>query len=516
MATPTLGNVPSFIHYCETDDWTASDGTDGEIKKQGTYAIAWVARGSTGDQTQWDRGSGIDLTGQHFRIWINHAAIPYLDPESGGGFQVGLSSDNSNWAYWTLFGSDTYEGGWFNGIIDCDSTPTSGSFTKTSVRYYRLLINTSGLAANKVNTWYDYLSYGDGYYATGGTSGDEIDLAGMLAQDIANGYGMLLRYEGIYFAYGELQIGNGATTTWFEMLDEVLVFTSAPVASSLYSIRGEGAGCRINIDNSVIRAAGSAVWSLDMDDSNLLVCTITATLIGTNGGAVSFKSGQTITDDVFDGCGTIAAGGADMTGSIVKGYEGSSDSSALSWNVATDPDGYLDEMSFVKGTASTHAIEFGTSAPTSITLRGIDFSGYNASNGQTDSTFYVAATGGSVSISLVECTGNVSYKSAGATVTISSDVTMTVTVKDQDGVAVVGAQVAVYRESDDTELMNEDTIAGGVATESVNYPGSDFAVYIRVRKSSTGDTRYVPAVAGGVVTDTGMNVTVTLREEAIA
>jgi len=515
VATPTLGGTPTFIHYCETDDWTSSDGTDAEIKKEGTYSIAWVARGSTSDTTQWDRGSGIDLTGQHFRIWINHAAIPYLDPESGGGFQVGLSSDNTNWAWWTLFGSDTYEGGWFNGIIDCDSTPTSGSYTKTSVRYYRLLVNTSGLAANKVNTWYDYLRYGDGYYATGGTSGDEIDLAGILAQDIANGYGMLLTYEGIYFAYGKLTIGNGATTTWFEMLNEVLVFTDSPVASTLYEVVGAGSGCRININNSVLRAAGSASFGFDMSDTNLLVCTITSMLLGTNGGAVAFKSGQTVTGNTFDGCGTITAGGADLTGSVVKGYEGTADSGALLWNVGTDPDGYLDDMVFTKGTASTHAIYFGTSAPTSITLRGITFSGYNASDGQTDSTFYVAAPSGTVTISLVGCSGNATYKSAGATVTVSSDVTMQVTVKDQDGVAVVGAQVAVYRESDDTELMNEDTVAGGVASESTNYPGSDFAVYIRVRKSSTGDTRYVPAVAGGTVTSTGMNVTITLREEGV-
>jgi len=471
MATPTLGNTPTYIHYCETDDWTSSDGTDGEIKKQGTYSIAWICRGTATDETQWDRGTGIDMTGQHFRVWINHAAIPYLDPVSGGGMEVGLSSDNSNWAYWTLFGSDTYEGGWFNGIVDCDSSPDSGSYTKTSVRYFKIRGNVISGAANKINTWYDYLRYGDGYYATGGTSGDEITLAGILAQDAANGYGMLLAVEGVYFGYGELQLGNGATTTWFKMDGEVLVFTDSPVATGLFAVRGEGSGCRVNIANSVIRSAGTGDanrFGLDMDDTNLVSCSITGSFL-VRAGASAFKSGQTITSNVFLDCSQIAAGGADFTGTVVSGYEGTTATAAMLYDVNADPDGELDDMEFTKGTATTHAIELGTNCPSSITLRGWTTSGYNASNGQNDSTIY-NNSGKSVTISVVNGSGNFTYRNgSGASTTMSIDPrTVTVTALTTGGTEIQNANVFLrtktggtgpFPENDTVTIVNSGTTA---------------------------------------------------------
>jgi hypothetical protein len=58
----------------------------------------------------------------------------------------------------------------------------------------------------------------------------------------------------------------------------------------------------------------------------------------------------------------------------------------MTYAETVDPDGELDNCSFTKGTAATHAIEFdATNTPTTITLRGIDFSGYNAANGNNDS-----------------------------------------------------------------------------------------------------------------------------------
>ena len=104
----------------------------------------------------------------------------------------------------------------------------------------------------------------------------------------------------------------------------------------------------------------------------------------------------------------------------------------------------------------------------------------------------------------------------GGSVSVTNTVTLAVSVVDQAGGAVEDARVSIHDTAgttetpDDVELMNALTNASGAATESFNYAG-DTAVYIRVRKSSSGTTRYVSASATGSILSTGLNVTVTLR-----
>jgi hypothetical protein len=102
-----------------------------------------------------------------------------------------------------------------------------------------------------------------------------------------------------------------------------------------------------------------------------------------------------------------------------------------------------------------------------------------------------------------------------ANTTINNAVTLTVTVKNQSGSAIQNAQVAIYKTSDDSQLMNEDTNASGIATESFNYT-ADTDVYLRVRKSSTGDTKYIPISATGTITTAGYSATVTLSLDTAA
>jgi hypothetical protein len=144
------------------------------------------------------------------------------------------------------------------------------------------------------------------------------------------------------------------------------------------------------------------------------------------------------------------------------------DTSAVVWNVATDTDGYLDDMYFSKGTNAHHAIELGTTSPTEVTLRGITFSGFNASNAQNDSVVHVKRTTGTVTINAVGCSGTVSYKTDGATVTVVSDsVTITITVQEVDGTKIENARVLVkasdatgpfpYQES--VSIVNDGNVA---------------------------------------------------------
>jgi hypothetical protein len=100
-------------------------------------------------------------------------------------------------------------------------------------------------------------------------------------------------------------------------------------------------------------------------------------------------------------------------------------------------------------------------------------------------------------------------------ITLVASVTITVTVLDTAGNPIETAQTAIYRDSDEFQIMNQDTNASGVAT--TGFGGSTpVAVSIRVRKNSPGDTRYFPVNAPATITGSGLTVTITLIEDEIA
>lgn len=127
------------------------------------------------------------------------------------------------------------------------------------------------------------------------------------------------------------------------------------------------------------------------------------------------------------------------------------ESASLVYNLAADPDGELDNMTFTQGDADVHAIDFGTSVTSDITLRGIAFNGFDSTANSKGATLRFLATSGSINCNLVGCTvdGNPATTSnvgvddaAGISVTLVVDpVTTKVTTLDVDGNAVTGVRV---------------------------------------------------------------------------
>ena len=253
----------------------------------------------------------------------------------------------------------------------------------------------------------------------------------------------------------------------------------------------------------------------------------TGTSVTLDGSAVDNFRNVALTVDTsflngkFTGCDQIDAGtGCDMAGSSISGYTGEIDTAALLWNVNLDPNGELDALTITKSDTAHHAIEFGASAPLTMTLTDVEVSGFNASDGENDSTFLFADRGSDVTWTLNHSgsTGNFTYKKArsGDTVVIQATVQLTVTVIDTAGDPIVGAQVAIYDEPGGTQRMNEVTIAGGVATESYNY-STDQAISVRTRLSPNASSgRYIPDYRTGTIENTGYSVVVTLQDETIA
>ena len=94
-------------------------------------------------------------------------------------------------------------------------------------------------------------------------------------------------------------------------------------------------------------------------------------------------------------------------------------------------------------------------------------------------------------------------------------VTLTVNVKDAAGDAIRLAQVAIFQDSDSSELLNTNTLASGTASGTFTYT-SDVPVTIRIRKNSAEHpTRYSTFRTAGTITSSGLTVDATLIEDTI-
>jgi hypothetical protein len=230
-----------------------------------------------------------------------------------------------------------------------------------------------------------------------------------------------------------------------------------------------------------------------------------------------FNSTTTATDCVWRRCDQIDPGGGDISRALIDSPTVASGTGAIYWNTGGDPDTKIDGSTIIMGDNDHHAIEFGTNAPLTMNFTDMTFTGFSVSDGQEDSVLLFPDTGSDVTwtIQHTGTVGTVSYKKnrAGDTVVISSSVPVTITVKDEDGNLLTDVQTAVYKTSDRTQIMNEDTV-GGVATE--NYTGSTpVDVEVRCRKTSPGATKYLPYSSLQIIGPGGLTLSVTLIEDPI-
>lgn len=175
-------------------------------------------------------------------------------------------------------------------------------------------------------------------------------------------------------------------------------------------------------------------------------------------------------------------------------------------------------------------------------------------------------TGAAVTINITNGGSVPSIRNSdGSSTTVNNSITLKVTVLDKsDNGPIELAQVALFRISDNQVLMNEDTetvtagsfvigvtyrivtvgstdftaigassntigvvfvatgagsgtgtATNGIATETFNYV-TDTPIYARVRKSSTGSTKYIPFSTAGTITSAGFNTTISLTQDTNA
>ena len=445
-----------------------------------------------------------DLTGQHVYIWMYCSGK--VDTRVNGGFRIVLYTDASNYAEFYVGGNDTHFAQW--NLLYCDPSSTdalvheTGTFDPTDVTRIGVRFKTLTNAIRKGQTYvqncfWDAVRYGTGLTLTSGAT-DQVTLEDIFTEDMLDSshvWGVVQKSAGAYVINGALILGGtGTESIDFISAGDVLLYPDNPLVSDVFKtiqVLGNATGTSdFDVRGSFIKASGQP-GVLDLNGANLDdIDVVGNTLVSM---ASFLATGEVITTNVFSETEQIDAGGADLSGSVVKGYEGTVDTGALSWTPATDPNGLLDDMSFAKGTAATHAIEFGILSPLTMTLTGIDFSGYNAADGQTDSALLIRRTTGTVAIALVGCTGTIKYKSLGATVTLTASKSATFTPVEN------GAAFTITRDSDNLLLLDVPSVTGGEVIYSYDGALDDTAATVHIIIAGKEPIDFAWVVAEGTV-----------------
>ncbi|NQZ53196.1 MAG: hypothetical protein HRT93_02970 [Piscirickettsiaceae bacterium] len=306
MATPTLTANLTTINDCDSSTGLSGDTfvAEPDDKKQGANSQTWAAT-ANGRNAVSVSVATLALGTEHIRLWFKSTISGYYATTTGLQLDV---VHGGGTATWNLDPTNSYGGGWLNIVVYGGSTPDSGvAIGGNTVTSILIVQNTTAKPRNSINSWLDYVRYGDGIIATGGTSGDPITLSGIATADKASGFGILEEIQGNKFAFGSLQIGNGATATYFKDVGDVATFADVNVSPTLYKFIYVGSGCDIDIAGGIYNAAGSQTFTIDASDVALASLTMTGKQIARADNS-TFESGQVITGNVFDGCLQIDPG----------------------------------------------------------------------------------------------------------------------------------------------------------------------------------------------------------------
>lgn len=491
--------------------------------------------------------SSADLTSMLVYVWVNAAGV--MDTIANGGVAL-ILGDVDDLVGYHLAGSDVaafrHEAGpiaWQCLVLDTSALPSAKTQlagaadpTLTAITrvgaMYKTLSKALGGASN---CFTDIIRYGNGgLIITGGGEATEGNFSEIATEDRSStsqkAYGICRKLgAGLFGLQGPLTFGDDGGTGSVDFLstNEVIVFEDRDLGTTKYYINVKG-----NATGNTSFQLGSQVGSTTMGkDGTSLICPpgvgakldaadadveyvlLYGSLIKGFNNGVLFSIDATngpnhkIYDTVFIGCGQIDPGKVQFkNNSIANSTDGATGALLLDGDFL---ESRMGDLSFTSA-GTGHAIYI--TATGTYQLNNFTYTGYGADD-TSDAVIYNNSEG-EVTIGVSGGDTPTVRDGSGATTTVNSPVDLTVTVVDAGNNAIFEAQVAIFKTSDPVNwIMNEDTNVDGVATESFNYPGSDVEIYVRVRKSSIGATKYIPNSTTGTITSGGFSVKITLQED---
>ena len=502
--------------------------------------------------------------GGTFSAWVRPFGA--MNTFANGGVQL-VMGDGTNRAGYYVAGSDKtgfkHNDGpaeWQNVVMDPTNKPAShtlwagteasislSAITQIGVGFYTLVKALGGVE----NCFADIIRWADigiGVTFRGGTTSGaagSMEEAAIEDRDDTSLFGLGAVHEvatGVFGIQANIILGDSASATdqfWTEVNVTYAWEDRGLSADNYYRLAlvgSSGQTCEFDFFATTFNVPAGASASFDGDGADIDVCNIVnSVLIGWDQGVeTSSLSGSDWSGTTYIGCSQVVFNGCDVTGSVNSGSVVVADTGAFLYDIAADPDGFLDGQTVTMGAANHHAHDFGTNVDdslVSITLRDMHWIGFGSSDDSDDSTLRFLATTGNLTVNLIGCTvdgaspvasgGGQNFSiddAAGITITVVvAPVTLTINVSDNaDLQPVQDVQTSIHlADSPFTELMNEDTTAGGVASES--YAGATpVDIVWRTRKSDELDNpRYFAQSGLGEIDSGGFTQAVLLKENTI-
>lgn len=433
------------------------------------------------------------------------------------------------------------------------------------------------------------LHLGRTHVVAGGDANNPVDTAGVAA--VGKSFRLpVIQQTGAsgLLSYVPIQIGGGDAVNFqidagslqfprrYNTTKKELNFHAADGAIGI-SYAGKS-GDVIKHTNSVVSSPSSYYWEINSAATSAATWDFSGLTVV--GAVVTLRNVTTFSGMTFSSCSSIAASSCTLDSCTFSNLPASNDTLTTNastnidnstinvtgvtagnrWCSVADPS-IFSGCTFTGSGSSGHAIRITTAG--TYAFSGNTFTGFGA-DGSTSAAIY-NDSGGAATINITNGGSTPTYRNGtGASTTINNAVNITITVIDANNNPVPAAQVAVYKTSDNTELMNEDTetvtagsfvtgtkyiivtvgttdftaigaasnaigvvftatgagsgtgtASNGIATQSFNFI-SNTPIYVRVRKSSTSATKYVPVSTTGTITSAGYSLTATLTSDAIA
>jgi len=494
----TVANYGNTLAVDDCEDaslWTGESPADVlDFYKEGTQCIGFTI--SEASQADVYRTGSWDLSGKHLRLWFMTTAVKELDIEANDGLQIYLD-DGTNTGYYTVLGGDTYPGGWYNIVLDCDRTPDGGSQpTLTAITTIGLRFNVLDRAKNAQNTWIDMIHCCDGLSVYGDDAGGYFDFEELYTadSDTANAWGVIRKISGVYYLNGMLRIGDGAGVngTKFQAKSQVVIFEDRPVDSALYDFdivdNGTGVtefilgdksgtkgiqGCTIRVEDGAQTPKFSLDAKTDTDVDNFKLYA-TAFYGGSTFEFPATASNVEVVGCSFELCGQVDPNSCDVRDSFF--INTTNVDSALLWNENID----IEDCFFIANTIGA-GIEMPSAVGTPYTYTNLVFSG--------NTNDVLNSSGSTITISKTGTSDPTSYE--GTLVTfVGASITVYVKALDTDGVEVQNARVFLKAKDGTGPFPFEDTVtisnSGTTATVTHTAHGMQNNDYVSIDLSASG------------------------------
>jgi len=485
---------------------------------QGSYAVTADCSKSGVGTLIANYGSGFSMpTDGAFLVWVNFSSPQNLATYANGGIRILCGDSLGDFYSWDVGGSDFGRypyGGWqcFAANPSVTADDTVGTPTGTW-QYFGAAVNvTTGISKGEVFQ-VDAIRAGrcSAIFEYGDLSNGYCTIEGFATQNdtSTNMWGLIQKIPGGYLWKGRMQLGSVTNAVDFQDSNKIIFIDVTPkVTANFNTIEVINASSNvvmsgfqfICLDPSTTASAGR--W-LNTNNATVSLTNCTFSDMST----FVFGSNTTVDTCTFRRCGQVTQSGADFDDCIFD------DCDAAVSLLSDNPDN-IDNCVF-NSDGSNHAIELDTAcAGNTYTLAGCTFNNYATSDGSTGNEVIFNDSGGAVTINASNCVGTISVRNGtGASTTISSSVPVSVTVYDESQNYVENARVGVYtNDTSRTQIINSLTNASGVADGS--WTGSTpQSVEVRVRKASSGSTKYINFSAIQTIGASGLDFSVTLRED---